>query len=323
MLKKFLTIFVLLSVALLTAAENGQNRSRTARESEVYSILATVNGSAISLKDVLPLTRNQEYQAYAAFSGKRLEEEIRRIRRKAVDELIDRKLIIAAYNKQSYRIASSDIEHELDSAAVRMGCRSRNEFRRKLRENDLDIATFRKELEERMIIQFMLHRQTTIAGTPTPQEIYVYYQQHKDELSGIETYDLAMLKIDNTSIDAVQIQNEVTQTLSAAPERFAELVRRYAPGSGDGRIGSIEPGKMRIEFSTALKEPVEGKIYGPIKLDEGVAWIKLLKHNKKADVAFDLVQKKICRILEDEQRRKVIEIYTRELRRDAVLEYYF
>ena len=250
MLKKFLTIFVLLSAMLLPAAENGQTRS------EVHSILATVNGCAVSLKDILPLTRNQEYQAYAAFSGKRLEEEIRSIRRKAVDDLINQKLIIAAYHKQSYRIASADIEHELDAAAVRMGCRSRDEFRRKLRENGLEMNTFRKELEERMIIQFMLHRQTTIVGTPTPQEIYEYYEQHKDELAGIETFELAMLKVDNSSPDATQIQTEITQTLSAAPERFTELVRRYAPGSGDGRIGSIEPGKMRIEFSTALKEPI-------------------------------------------------------------------
>ena len=320
-MKKILSISVLLfATVVLCSAEKPE---RTQVEGEVYSILASVNGSAISLKDVLPLTRNLEYQAYAAFSGKKLEDEIRRIRRKAVDELIDRKLIIAAYYKQSYRITSTDIEHELDDAAVRMGCRSRDEFRRKLRENNLDIKDFRKELEERMIFQFMLHRQVTIAGTPTPQEIYEYYQKHKDELSGTETYELAMLKLDDSTMDIAKEQASVTQILSSAPERFAELVHRYNPGSADGRIGAIEPGKLRIEFSVALKTPQEGKIYGPIKLDDGVAWIKLLKHNKKVDVSFNAVQEKISRILEMDQRKKVIELYTRNLRRDAVLEYFF
>lgn len=320
--KLFSTLLLLLIFSIVSTA---QPHSGTQKQTgEIYSILASVNGEAISLKDVLPLTRNLEFQAYAAFSGKKLEAEIRRIRREAVDELINRKLIIAAYYKQNYRIDSADIEHELDNAAVRMGCRSRDEFRRKLRENNYDLKDFRREIEERMILQFMLHRQLTIAGTPTPQEVYEYYVKHKDSLAGIETYELAMLKLDAAAPESAAKQPEIERILRASPGRFAELVRRYSPSSrNDGSIGAIEPGKMRMEFSLAIKPPVEGRVYGPIKLDDGVAWIKLLKHNKRADVSFDAVQEKILRILEEQQRKKVIEIYSRELRRDAVLEYFF
>lgn len=70
---------------------------------EVNSVLASVNGEPISLWDVLPATRQQEYQAYAAYSGDRLYEAIRQIRRKTVDDLIDRKLLIADYRDQAFR----------------------------------------------------------------------------------------------------------------------------------------------------------------------------------------------------------------------------
>ena len=46
---------------------------------QVNSILASVNGEPVSLVDILGSTRSSEFQAYAIYSGKRLEEEIRYI----------------------------------------------------------------------------------------------------------------------------------------------------------------------------------------------------------------------------------------------------
>ena len=317
MISKIRFVLLVLLLCVSAAAETALPQE------EMNSILASVNGQAISLRDILPMTRVKEYQAYAAYSGTKLEQAIRQLRRQAVDELIDRKLIISAYSKQPYRIAQSDIEHELDQAAIRMGCRSRGEFRQRLRENRCNIDEFRKEIEERMIFHFMLQRQMAIIGSPTPKEVYEYFQSHRKELSGIDTYELAMLKLDSSVADFNKTAAGITAILASSPERFAELVRRYAPGSRDGRLGAIEPSKMRIEFISAIKTPVEGKVYGPIKLNDGVVWLRLLKHNKAADASFESVHQQIIKILEGEQRKKAVELYTRDLRRDAVLEYFF
>ena len=115
--KIFTTGIILLSVAVFAAAEqtpaaDGQN--------EMNSILASVNGEPVSLGDVLPSTRAREYQAVAAYSGKRFTEAIRAIRKKAVDDLIEKKLILADYKSQSYKISARDIEYELDKVAERM-----------------------------------------------------------------------------------------------------------------------------------------------------------------------------------------------------------
>lgn len=289
---------------------------------EMNSILASVNGEAISLQDVLLLSRNQEFQAYAAFEGKRLEEEIRSIRKKTVDEIIDRKLIIADYYKQPHRIQNSFIEQELDQSAFRMGCRSRSEMYRKLTATGIDFNKFRKDLEERMIYFYMLQRQGGIAGEATPQEIYEYFESHRKELSGVETYELAMLKIENSRKD-FKVAVAEAAILATQPQRFNELVQRYTKDSRDGRIGAIEPGKLRIEFASALKVPVPGKVYGPIELDDGVAWLKLLKHNKAVNASFAKVQKQIKQTIENDRRKKAIDIYTKTLRRDAILEYFF
>ena len=316
MLKK-LFLFIICAAGAFTLV--GKNEHNT----EMNSILASVNGEVVSLKDVLMLTRNQEYLAYAAFSGERLAEEIKSIRRKAVDEIIDRKLLVAEYYKQSFRISQWDIEHEIDRTALRMGCRSRDEFRSKMMAEKVDFERFRKELEERMIHFTMLQRLTLIEGDVSPKEIYEYFQSHRQELSGSENYELAMLKIEKARADFSAAKEEVTAALSTAPECFHEMVSKFNPGSNDGKTVSIEPGKMRIEFAEALKEPVEGKVYGPIELADGMAWIKLIKHNRAGNAGFGEVQARIKKIIEAEKQQKALTVYMAELRKNAVLEYFF
>ena len=316
MWKKFFLLLCLISSAAVLCGG-------TANGSEMNSILASVNGEAISLKDVLTLTRQQEYLAYAAFSGEKLTAEIKSIRRKAVDELIDRKLLKEAYYKQNFRIANRDIEHEIDQTAIRIGCRSRSEFRSKMAAENVDYELFRKELESRMIHIYMLQRLAAVEGTPTPKEVYEYFQQHKDELAVRENYELAMLKLDKNKAGFDAGMSEISGILAVAPERFAELAGKFNSLGNEGRIGIVEPAKIRIEFASVLKEPVEGKVYGPVILDDGVAWIKLLKHNKGVDANFAGTQERIVKILENEKRNKALAVYIAELRRNAVLEYFF
>ena len=80
---------------------------------------------------------------------------------------------------------------------------------------------------------------------------------------------------------------------------------------------------MRIEFVEITKNPVENKLYGPITLDDGVVWVKLLKHNKVRNASFSEVQDKIVPILTQQRRKNITDLYVNNLRRDAILEYFF
>ena len=63
-------LFIFASVTLFASAVETQYFERgNISGHEVNSILASVNGEAVSLMDVLPLTREQEYVAYASRSG--------------------------------------------------------------------------------------------------------------------------------------------------------------------------------------------------------------------------------------------------------------
>lgn len=119
---------ILFLLAAPLFAEEGMVLKPKQEPPQVNAILASVNGVPISLMDILNTTRNSEYQAYAVFSGKRLEEEIRKIRLKAVNDRIDKLLVLEEFRENPFPIPNQAVEEELDNIAERMGVRSRSEF---------------------------------------------------------------------------------------------------------------------------------------------------------------------------------------------------
>ena len=293
---------------------------------EVNSVLASVNGEPISLWDVLPATRQQEYQAYAAYSGDRLYEVIRQIRRKTVDDLIDRKLLIADYRDKPFEISNQEIEAELDNIAERMGYRARSEFIREAREAGSSLEKIRKNVEESLIVQLMIFRRIHVAENVTPKEIYEYYKAHSEEFVKPETIELGLLLLSPDRKDLEAVTAEISKKLAADPENFAALARQYSSGpdaENGGNLGLIERRRLRPEFAAAIPSPEKGKVCGPIRTGDGVSFLKVLNHNPAERREFRKLTPEIRRRIEQDKREKIREEDVKQLRQNAIIRYFF
>lgn len=293
---------------------------------QINSVLASVNGEPVSLEDILPATRQQEYQAYAAYSGDRLYEAIRSIRRKAVDDLINRKLVIADYRQQPFAIPNQQIEEELDNVAERMGYRSRSEFIRQARQSGSSIERLRRQVEENMIYQLMLYRRYQIEQNITPREVYEYYQQHRGDFVRPESLELGMILLPANSPEQEATAEKVGGELKADSGRFAELARLYSAGPGaenGGTLGRIERRRLRPEFAAAMPDLSPGRVYGPVRTAEGIFFLKVIAHFPEEQSDFRKLAPEIRARLEENRREKSRERYFEELRKDAVLRYFF
>ena len=186
---------ILFLLAAPLFAEEGMVLKPKQEPPQVNAILASVNGVPISLMDILNTTRNSEYQAYAVFSGKRLEEEIRKIRLKAVNDRIDKLLVLEEFRENPFPIPNQAVEEELDNIAERMGVRSRSEFTRRLRQSGTTIEDLRKEVEEYIILQMMIFDRIRVESNITPREVHEYFQAHLDEFENPEKIYLAKIML--------------------------------------------------------------------------------------------------------------------------------
>lgn len=290
---------------------------------EVNSLLASVNGEAITLMDVLPLTMPRENQLRSVYSGNLLEQEIRMLRKKTVDQLIDSKLLQREYAKQSFRIANSDVERELDRIAENMGCRSREEFLARLRKDGVTLEEVRLELEKNMMAQVMIQRKIVIAGKITPGEVYGYYTANQKKFVREAKIVLEMLRLEASRPELKKEIAEISAAVKRPDVDFSALIQKYNPGSGSGSLGEIECRLLRPEFASALKNVQAGTIAGPLQVDGGMVWLKVVSYQPAEAIGFESVEGQIRQELEKKRREEILQAYFKQLRENAVIEYYF
>lgn len=288
----------------------------------VNSVLATVNGQVITLVDVLPLTQAKELQAHSVYSGERLKNVIADYRKKVVNELIDDLLVQAEFARHNFVLSSHDIEREIDQFAQRIGCRSREQLLRKLRKDGSSIEEIRMGIRKNMMVQLMLFRQIRIADPVTPKELYEYFKANEADYASPEKVGLAMLKLDSSRKDLERVIPEISAELKKNPENFSGIVKRYAPEFKNGDLGEIDSKLLRPEFAAAFKSFSPGMVAGPLKVYDGIVWLKVTSWSPAKKSGFHEVEERIKNDLERKKREAVVTQYIKKLRSNAVIEFF-
>jgi parvulin-like peptidyl-prolyl isomerase len=240
-----------------------------------------------------------------------------------VDDLIDNILIQTEFAKYGFVLSAQDVEKEIDQIASRIGCHSRSELERRLRQEGSGIEEVRFSVRNNMMVQLMLYRQIRIADPVSPREIYEYYQANENTFSTPEKVVLAMLKLSSNHPDLENECTKISDALKNDPAAFAGLVQRYSPELGDGELGEIECRLLRPEFAAAFTQFADGMIVGPIKIYDGMVWLKVISYTPVAKMPFETVEARIKLELEQRNRERVINGYAARLRSKAIIEYYF
>lgn len=314
---------MIFAVVVLNAADAGQNTLRK----ETDSILASVNGEPISLSDIMFETQNEEYYIANSLEKNQAAKAIYDLRKKTLEDIIDRKLILAEYRKKPFPIDNQRISNVLDDMAVKANCRTRSEFFEKIRASGLSVDDFRRQVEERVTVQYVVGRELYVNVNISPKSVYEYYKSHEDEFSTPEMIRLNILYLKSSNPDFEARKKAVAEKLTANPSDFYTLLREYSELPGAKKNGSVivsSRSALRAEFKCAADEKKLNQIIGPLEISgEGVYYLmadKIIPHVKKTLAE---VQKKIIEKLEEQQREKAYREYVKKLREKAIIRYMF
>jgi len=309
---RLLLFCCLISALLLNGAE----------KQELDSVLAAVNGDPVTLGEILPGLREAEFQLGNIYSGKELESHVLKLRRKAVEELIDRKLIIADFNEKKLNIPAQEVENEIDRWGRHIGCNSRKDLSTRLRESGTTIAAVRKKIRERMIVQIMRRREYLLAGPPSPADLYKRFKEQESKLSSPGSVELGILKI---AKDEPEKADAVAAALKKDPASWRALAGVYGidPAAENGSVGAVELPMLRPEFAKAMTDMELDRIYPKVLTADGIYFLKILALTPKKTAVFREHAEAIRKTMEEEIYRKSSEDYSARLRDRAVIEYFF
>ena len=223
-----------LSLAILTVP---LVRASVAAPDVVDGVAALVNNDVITFSQVRELVGPRERSLRNTYTGDELVKKVREARQGALNDLIDRQLILQEFKKKEFSIPSHMIDDKIDSIVREDFGGDRQAFVRTLQAQGFTMTKFREAERDKIIVQAMRYQNANPDFIVSPGKIENLYLNQKTEYTTPEQIHLWMISIDKGTLVA---KNEKDPQREMAEEirgklvkgaKFEEMARLYSQDS--------------------------------------------------------------------------------------------
>src|SRR5437867_12543779 len=143
----------------------------------VDGIAAVVNREVITYSQVRALSAPREKLLRSQFTGKDLEKKLIELRELALKDLIDRRLVIQAFKKESYQIPDHIVDERMHQIIRESFGGDRNTFIKTLEAQNYTLGEFKEKETERIMVQAMSSHNIKMNSIVSPTKIEDYYRK--------------------------------------------------------------------------------------------------------------------------------------------------
>jgi peptidyl-prolyl cis-trans isomerase SurA len=305
--------------------------SFSARGQDVLNGIAAEVGSngqkdVVTFGEVRELTGPKEKQAHETLRGTELVETIKTIRIAAINDLVDRALILQEFKTKGFTIPDYFIDERIQGIIKDEFGGDRQAFLRTLAAQGYTLEKFR-EFQRDMIIVSEMRKQAVKSVTTTVSDTKVndYYKAHAAEYSQPEQIKLRMIAIRGSDNDSRRkMVEEIRQKIVDGAE-FGDLARMYSEDSSQEQYGDwgwIDRKKLNESLTKVAFALKPGEISPVIEL--GGTYYLLHCEAKKAASVKPLreLHEEIEKSLLQSERQQQQQEWLQKLRRKAYIKVY-
>ena len=289
-------------------------------------VAAVVNDEVITFSQVRELTGALEGSLRNNYSGNALNDRIKEVRMRAVNDLIDRQLILQEFQKMKGQIPPHTIDDRINTIIREEFGGDKSAFMRTIAAQGFTLERVRKMEEEKIIVQAMRSREAGNDPIIPPGAVEKYYREHIQEWTTNNEVKLRMIKIiPGTEPERKRKMAQEIRDRLAGGADFADLARVYSEDStqekgGDWgwiKRGDLNPEMEQVVFSLPLK-----KVSEIIELNQ--TYYIMLAEEKKGGTSKPLseLRGEIERRLLQIERQKDQQGWLQRLRKKAYVKIY-
>ena len=298
----------------------------------VDGIAAVVNQDIITFSDVKNIIGQTEDTIKKSYSPNdpKLVEKLREVRKDALDQLIERRLIIQQFNERGGKIPETVIEEDIQITIDEQYGRYRSVFINTLAALGLNLETYKERVKDKIIVRYM--QQHEISGSEiviSPYRIEQYYKQNHTEFEEGEKVKLRMIYIKkgNEQEDAEgarSLAQEILVKLTTGSD-FSSLANVYSESpekNSGGDLGMVGKDTLREELRDVAFSLKPGQISKVIETKDGF-YILQVEETKPAKVTtLEEARTIIERLLMQQEREKLQKRWLANLKRRAYIRMY-
>src|SRR5438128_12559944 len=132
---------------------------------------AVVNGEVITYSQVRALSAPEERVLRQQYKGPDLEKKLTELRQLALKDLIDRRLVIQAFKKESYEIPDHIVDQRVNQIIRESFGGDRNTFIKTLEAQNYTLGEFKEKEMERIMVQAMRSKNVKTSLIIPPNKI--------------------------------------------------------------------------------------------------------------------------------------------------------
>ena len=178
----------------------------------VDGVAAIVNDKVITYSEVRQFVQPVVQQLSRNFAGKELVEQVRQAQRDALNQLIERALIIQEFNAKGYKIPETVIDQQINDTIAADYGGNRAAFVKTLEAENLTLSQYRDRMRERVIVQAMRGHKTQQTIVVSPYKIEKYYSDNLEQYKVGDQIKLRMIFIKRGQESEVRSQKPEAET---------------------------------------------------------------------------------------------------------------
>jgi parvulin-like peptidyl-prolyl isomerase len=297
---------------------------RAADPQVLDGVAAEVNKDVITFSQIRELTGPIENAAKANLSGPALSEKIKEVRTRAVNDLIDRQLILQEFRKMKGAAIPSHVVDDRITALIREEFGGdRSAFLKTIAAQGYSIDRLRRMEEEKVIVQAMRAREVKSDPIIPASRIQAFYNERRQEWTTNDEVKLRMIKIlpGREPEQKQQMIREIRDKIIRGAE-FADLARIYSEDStqdAGGDWGWVKRGDLSPDMERVVFGLKKGKVSDVVTLNQ--TYYILLAEDRKDGVTKPLkdVRDQIEKYLLQQERQKMQQGWIERLRKKAYI----
>jgi len=320
----FLLLFGLVGSGLSQSSSSPSRASEPASQSTngdsgeaqvVDGIAAVVNGEVITLSQVRAVVGPRERLLRQQYRGEELQKQVKAVRAAALQDLIDRQLIVQDFKKEGYSLPDYFVEQHINEIIRENFGGDRNTFIKTLQAQNYSLGKFRKDEFDKIIVSAMRGKNVKPNTVASPGRVEEYYRTHRDEFTSKEEVKLRMIMIpsrsgEGNSASQKAMAEEILGKLASGAD-FERMAQMYSEDStrdlgGDwGWVGrkTLAPELEKVAFALPTKKisPIIelGGNYYILRVDEKRGGVTKSLAEARGDIEKKLLQEEAQRLQEN------------------------
>ncbi len=305
----------LLAAAVAAAAIHA--KAENDRPLTFDGVAAYVNKQTITIGEIRELTAPAIARIQDHYRDRDLEEQVRAAYRRAKYQLVERALVLDAYERNEEKIPEKILESRIREIKHQQYGGDRHVLEQQLTLMGLTLDELKKRMREELVFSFMFEREIESRIAISPENIRRAYAAAIEQYREPARVRLQVIEIRDGENNNSNGREQAVELLSRLHKNacFETLAREYSEGRGasdGGDWGWLEQDELRSEMATPLRELPIKTISDVITINERHYIIRVMDRHEERVTPLAEAYGEIQREL---RQRKTDRLYTKWINR--------